>query len=150
MTKTKAKKNKPAARLPSKPSALIRVALADLAKCELSSKYEIRMGTWHEPDIDCTLPCEVCLAGSVIAKSLNADPARHIRPEDFPGSVCQKLNALDEFRKGDIVSGLAEMYIASPYGLALDVDVSEYDSEGPGPFKRDMRKMADLLERFGL
>ena len=36
--------------LPSKPSQLIRVALADLAKAERDDRYKIDMGIWHLPE----------------------------------------------------------------------------------------------------
>lgn len=44
-------------------SGLIRLALADLRKCEQSPKYKINMDDWHVPNSRCS----VCLAGSVMA-----------------------------------------------------------------------------------
>ena len=36
-------------KLPGKPSALIRLALHDLALVERSKKYRVDMGSWHMP-----------------------------------------------------------------------------------------------------
>lgn len=52
--------------LPTKPSALLRLALEDLEAVEADKKYKVAMGKWHEPNG----ACKVCLAGSVLAKTL--------------------------------------------------------------------------------
>ena len=53
-------------KLPNKPSELLKVALTDLELVEGDSKYRVDMRNWHTPQYDKT--CEVCLAGSVMAK----------------------------------------------------------------------------------
>ena len=53
--------------LPDKPSELIRLALADLRKCEADPRYLIDMAQWHRP-VTSEL-CHVCLAGAVMART---------------------------------------------------------------------------------
>lgn len=85
-------------RLPKKPSALILLALDDLAKAERSPRYRVDMGTYHGgsenlPQYDpatCKVtrpkaaPCVVCLAGSVMAFSLNVPPEIDVEPNPSP------------------------------------------------------------------
>jgi hypothetical protein len=42
-------------KLPKKPSALLRLALADLEKAEKSPRVKINMGEWHETNGHCTV-----------------------------------------------------------------------------------------------
>lgn len=87
-------------KLPKKLSDLIEVALHDLEACEKSDEYTVDMGRWHYPSPDS--PCEVCLAGSVMAQTLGTKTSRIACPGDFGGDVQQALHALDEVRHGPI------------------------------------------------
>lgn len=133
--------------LPDKPSELIAVALRDLAKAERSPKYEINMGRWFQKDGDI---CEVCLAGSVIAFSLKPDKSvRALEPNNYPDDIEHKLEALDEFRCGNIGSGLSYLGIELPRFLADEESFPEYE-KNPRGFKAAMKEMQKHLARLGL
>lgn len=137
--------------LPKKPSALIRLALADLAVIEKDKRYKVDMGVWHMPYDKCL----VCLAGSVMANSLNVpvDCGLCVDPYDdqsgLPADVFKKLVALDLFRLGDIEVGLSRLGLKLPEFLAYSVEMPDYDYDRRG-FKRQMAKLASVFEAVGL
>ena len=131
--------------LPSKPSALIRVALADLQKCEKDKRYGIDMGDWHQPHAK--LCCVVCLAGSVMAQSLGAQIGESRTPDDWSNTVARQLFALDDFRQGDVSDGLEVLGFSSE---RRKTSIPEYEHDDPVPFHKAMNDMADMLEREGL
>lgn len=112
--------------LPELPSELIAVAMKDLAAAEKSPLYQINMGRWHEPEAvngevkiridrkrkiairEEPVACSVCLAGSVMAGSLKADPTSTFEPSCFPANS-DKLRALDCFRIGSVGEALRRM-----------------------------------------
>lgn len=144
-----AKKNK----LPNKPSALILMAVDDLAKAERTKGYRVDMGSWHEPneDYNTNKPvCEVCFAGSVIAMSLKTKPDQEKGPGSFDSDTCQKLEALNEFRTGEIREGLTTMGIdPDEHFVPNTYPVVEY-SDNKTKFKKDMRRVAGYLAAVGL
>ena len=81
--------------LPNKTSELIRLAVSDLEKCEKDKSYEINMCAWHTENYD---SCAVCLAGSVMAKTLEEDWGAHIEPYNYDIDTCVKLNVLNDIR----------------------------------------------------
>ncbi len=133
--------------LPTKPSELIRLALDDLKKCEESPDYRIDMSDWHLPTRDGST-CLVCLAGSVMAQSLDADPLDDFTPCHFGANAC-KLEALDEFRSGRVAAGLRVMGIDTPSEVPMCCYVTSYDLE-PSAFITVMQGMADALDEAGL
>lgn len=141
MTKSKPPK------LPDTPSALIRLALLDLEKCEKSKRYEVNMGEWHTPNG----VCKVCLAGSVMAQTMHCSPQKLLVPnsEFFDRDTYTKLSALNEFRTGSIEFGFYDIGIDKPDSIPNDMDVADYHL-GPTRFKRDMRKLATMLAKEGL
>jgi hypothetical protein len=134
-------------KLPSIPSELIRLAIADLEKIEKNPKYAIYMGDWHAVD-SYTGKCEVCLAGSVMACTLGVSPNIDSDACEFGDDVSAKLYALNDFRTGQIGAAFWSMGIEIPDGLE-DQDIVSYDSD-PKEFKRQMLAMADMLESKGL
>ena len=86
-------------KLPNNPSELILLALHDLELCEKDDRYKIEMVYWHVPRTKGY--CHVCLGGSVMAKTLDCDPSKDINPLDT--KFHKQLNALDQFRKGNII-----------------------------------------------
>ncbi len=138
-------------RLPDKPSALIRVALDDLAACELSKDYEVNMGEWHIlRDTSLGNPyCAVCFAGAVMAQTLGADLEEDLNPASFPRDT-NKLQALDCFRQGEVVGGLVNMGLAVPRGFGAVAEIPAYDAEDPTEFHWAMCDLADRLEKAGL
>ena len=136
--------------LPNKPSELIRLALHDLELCEKDKRYLIDMDDWHINDTSDL--CCVCLAGSVMAKSLKANFYATLGPEIYNKSTKLKLFALDDFRTGDIRDGVEILFRItknSQVDLPPDRDICDYDKD-PNKFKRDMRKLANEFESVGL
>jgi len=115
--------------LPNKPSELIRVALRDLEYVEKSPQYLVDMGTWFSSAIPGGRPCAVCLAGSVVVRSLlKESPTRleeeFIGPLDFAYPISGKLYALDAFRRGCIHEGLARFYGYTEIDLGRIIDLT--------------------------
>src|SRR6188768_5909 len=119
---------KPINPLPEKLSALIRVALADLAKVERSKKYQVDMGMWHGPrraynpatgTIESSGPCCVCFAGAVMACEFRLEPTEN---EDvgFSPKNWQKFYALNAIRVGNVNSALDEFYKGRKVPKALE------------------------------
>lgn len=152
-------------RLPKKLSALIRVALADLAKVEKSKKYRVDMCRWHSPQAVFKEHiafdrCAVCFAGAVMAKTLKCARTKHVSPEHFSPYVEQRLFALDSVRSGEVRCALRQIGVgdakaASAEELILDQlegwpGYDADDREQSKAFKRHMRRVADLLEEQAL
>lgn len=136
--------------LPDKPSELIRLALSDLRKCEADPRYSIDMWAWHAPFLNDR--CYVCLAGAVMAKSINASITDELAPSDFDGEISTKLNALDCFRLGDIAGGLDKLGIDTlnlPEAIEPDIEIADHYSN-PTQFHADMESLAAMLEKHNL
>lgn len=134
-------------KLPNKPSALIRVALADLAKVERSKKYVVNMDTYHSPYRD-PGKCSVCFAGAVMAQTLGASSEEWWTPEEFNDE--DKLRALDEFRVGEVAYGLDRMGVGCPPSVPASMKVPAYSKRTRLAFRAAMRKLATMLEKAGL
>lgn len=99
-------------KLPDKASQILRVAIGDLRLVFADSRYKINMRRWHTqqrknypaPD----QKCGVCLAGAVMAKSLNARIDFSYSNIEFLES--KKLRMLDYIRSNNLISGLVEIY----------------------------------------
>lgn len=140
--------------LPDKPSALIRLALADLRKVEsMPETYRVDMDRWHHPMLG---KCSVCLAGSVIAQTLGEDPAVDTDPDEIAADAegfGDKLSALNSFRVGDTHWGIHTMLGVSaardlPETLQAAL-ITPYATD-PEAFHRDMSRLADDLSAAGL
>lgn len=107
-------------KLPSKPSELLKVALADLEKIEgMPDKYVISFGSrWHSP-CSTTDVCEVCFAGSVMAGTLVANPNNNIYPDYYDEKTTRKLKALNDFREGDVHGFLRIMEVEVPDSISM-------------------------------
>ncbi len=82
--------------LPNKMSDLLEVAVDDAQKCNADPKYVLNMSRWHTPAYGV---CHVCLAGSVIAKTLEGKPSEEYDIDlDFEGKLPDKLDAIDSMR----------------------------------------------------
>ena len=145
--------------LPDKPSELIRLALHDLELCEQDDMYIINMRRWHVPSDTYgwhspEKKCYVCLAGSVMAKSLNADALKYLDPWDYNGKTIIKLLALEQFRKGHVHKGIILLFPESFENMDLSkfydyTFIISYEQK-PTKFKQRMHQLADDLEREGL
>ncbi len=128
-----------------KPSELIKLALHDLEVVEsMPDKYVVDMSTWHAPYIN---KCFVCLAGSVMAISLNTLQHKEVYPTNFPPEQNSLLHALNYFRNGDIINGLFCMEINNIHIHNMEVTQYEVNKE---KFKEDMKNMVYNLEYRGL
>lgn len=153
--------------LPEKFSELAKLALDDLEKCERSPLYSINMGVWHEPnglrDSSFQAPCVVCLAGAVLAMHMELDPTQSISQlgsGTFEAATFNRISALDEFRRGRLVTALLEYYENSNDDALHDrigdfghlypsnFFVPEYEDDAQG-FKSKLRELAALLEKEG-
>lgn len=134
-----------APKLPDKPSALIRLALRDLAKVERSKNYRVHMSTWHDGTGGV---CAVCLAGAVMAKSLNCNRAEYLLPSNLPYPLNSKLGALNFFRIGQIEEGLAVMQVFRKVFFPNRYIVRYQDDSLK--FKSDMQQLARDLAAANL
>ena len=135
--------------LPGKPSELIRIALKDIRKVEKSPLYSIYMDDWHVPMYEGGQQetCQVCMAGAVMAHTLDTDITKDVSPGNFDER--HALNALNEFREGNMISGFYDLGIPAPKELKNRISVPPYDDENVEPFHGAMNYMANELERKG-
>ena len=139
--------------LPEKDSDLIRLAVADLEKCEaMPDVYKVDMGDWHLPVWNLTVDeaprCSVCLAGAVLAQTFEvpsnvpAVPGSRIGDTEIDGNETERLLQLDMYRRGidDSLSKLVprKRWIVPPYYR-----------DAPAEFKLAMLRIADELEEEG-
>lgn len=158
--------------LPNKLSALMRVALVDLAKAERSKYVGIDMGDWvtleylidegavirnNDTVVDLmkrvndSEQCTVCFAGSVMAYSLDVTGFDNLSTEES-----EKMQALNYVREGEVRmallflnllgTGNADSFVAR-HGNS--VPVTNYDVS-PKHWRKDMWKIIRKLERLDL
>ena len=110
--------------LPDKMSELIQVAITD-AKQINRHRYRADSDTWHSrrrnSDYQRNRRCSVCLAGVVIASTLEADFNARLYPTDFGESIDLKLEALDSIRQRNFRLAFDQLARAS--------DEFDYDGE---------------------
>lgn len=138
--------------LPDLPSELIRLAIKDLEIAEKSSRYTVNMGYFHTPKRTWygRRVCLVCLAGAVMAGTLDVSIDLELEPGAFVDSdVRDKLRALDCFHDGDILGGLTDMHVDVPKNLEHWYVVPMHSNDPEG-FKVTLLTMAHDLESVGL
>ena len=158
MNSTVEKANK----LPDKKFELLRLAIEDFKKVLAAPKqYTADMDYWHFDGLSDSVPtCYVCLAGSVIAFSLEKpDPDDDdLDPDDFDDDTRNKLNALDELRRGNLgeVFGyvtlseeLADFPMWNDYFRNFEYDREVTYKEWDLEFQY-WGELADLLEKHDL
>lgn len=140
---------------PTKLSQAMRIALADEAKVHKSKMYVVNMSEWHlyrgDPDI-----CEVCFAGSVMAKTLGVKRNRDACSEDFGSAWSPVFDALDNVRMGFVAAALYKMgqikfdYIPDRTRAIdkYDVGVTDYEYDR-SQWRLDMFKIVRRLEKEG-
>ncbi len=82
--------------LPDTMSGLLESAIADARKLNRKT-YFPDSDRWHTAEKDA---CAICLAGSLIAGTLQTPPDKTVFPESFTGDVPAKLDSLDCMRLG--------------------------------------------------
>lgn len=133
--------------LPDKPSELLALALADLAKVEKSLRYEVCMEYWHLPTEDGV--CQVSMAGALMAKTLKVDRFKEFKPSDFETDTKNNLLAIEYFRMGFLGLALKIFGIGSRRYPGVMIDVAYYHTHRKR-FKKDMRDIIKMLEREDL
>ena len=83
--------------LPDTMAGLLHAAIIDARSLDRTI-YNPYFDEWHG-DFDLHR-CEICLAGSLIAGTLNATPGVRISPNAYPRDINAKLEALDYMRSG--------------------------------------------------
>ena len=136
--------------LPDKPSDLLQLALDDLQKTENDDRYVINMDVWHDPGPPDN-KCRVCLAGSVMAQTLQGSPWLQLRPESFDdGKIDLQLCAIDHFREGDVTLALDILeYRFVPATLNDHMDITPY-KDNPTIFREDMLELIKHLRENAL
>jgi hypothetical protein len=133
--------------LPSKPSELLALGLADLAKVERSKKYIVAMGVWHNP-IDGL--CQVCLAGSVLAKSLKLPFNINFLTADMDDSIRMKLYALNNLRLGYVSNALFELGYRYKTNLEVKDRVVTGYADDKKAWRNDMLEIIHDLKKLDL
>ena len=140
--------------VPERLSDLIRMALADLNNIEVNPNYIVDMLEWHRKDDDSPI-CRVCLAGSVMANTLDAPLEEDLAPFDFGKDWEVALHILDDLRHSFISTPTfrslfvgEEVLERIKYDIA-SVGVPRYDKE-PLLFKARLSEIASILEGAGL
>lgn len=87
-------------------SELVKLALDDRAKVDADSSYEFDWSEWHQSAEDEPSICLVCVAGCIIAKTLEADPLETLVPQNFDHFTDSCLVILDHIRGGRCDAGL--------------------------------------------
>ena len=147
--------------LPEKMSDLLELAISDLKKCENDPKYEIGMRYWHT----FTNPvCLVCLAGSVLAKTLEVPRDAFLSDtgslpsgltdEHGNPSFSRQMECLDYLRRGrirDAYRSLHNLFDEDdfPVDTLHEYGVTEY-KENRNRFFEDMESMVEYLKRKDL
>ena len=142
--------NWPARRL----SNLIRRALSDLAACEIHDDYVVDMRVWHAPGKD-SGQCVVCLAGAVMAQTLDAPFGSSVHPSDYIRQndgidkwLCYSaLIAIDMARKGELREALTEMGCRVPEQLLDFRQITPYSTDS-AKFRHDMFNVVAYLDLF--
>lgn len=137
-------------KLPTKPSKLIRIALADLAKAEKSKKYFVEMeDTFHTPTtLNKKTVCVVCFAGAVMANTLGVSPETEAYTSSFGTYNETRLRSLDLFRVGDIESGLNNLGYTN-FLVVNKPHIPDYHKSKTG-FKKAMKNLATTFEKLGM
>jgi hypothetical protein len=147
-------KRRPLAPL-NQPWKLIREALKDLAAQEKNKQVLIDMGTWHEPvdhddrvalGLPTDVKCMQCFAGCVISRRLGVGLDVSTTPYAFPTATQAKLDALDDFRTGQIRSALTTLGLPLPTWIPEEMSVVPYTDNTREEFHRGMLRIADMLE----
>lgn len=126
--------------LPAVVSELIELALNDLELVEEDERYVVNMERWHEPEL--TGVCAVCLAGAVMASTLNTAPDKASTPHHYCAEDSRRLLALDYVRTANWSALLAATVSLEPVefsDLRMQLALKYSDD--------DVRLMGDTLRK---
>ena len=95
-------------KLPDKPSDLIELALRDFDSCRTDRGYVIDMDFLHYYD-ESESKCHVNFAGSLMAKTLKANPRGKFGYKDFTGDQGKKIDFLQKINQCEIIPALKNL-----------------------------------------
>ena len=136
--------------LPDTMHELLAVAITD-AKAISRRVYKPHFGYWHCP-ID-NGKCLVCLAGSIIARSLNSPAKANIRPSFLSTDVQRKMDALNAMRHGNWLHAYDLIYNSAPDRSTLDALLSlpapaQCDFIGWRQFNAHLKSLQRILPKL--
>ena len=134
-----------------KPSELIRVALSDFLTCDEDPRYVICTNVWHSTlwrSTSLDQGCHVCLAGAVMAKTLDSICGRDLYPESFSAGIAKSLSALDLLRMGEVRSAFDRLGLDYREGDRFDRVIVDWEVSPP-EFFSDMYRLVKDLEDAG-
>ncbi len=136
-----------------KMSRMLEMALEDLVAIETDPGYGIDMGVWHERGQERPSVCYVCLAGSVMAKSLDLskdEGFQHGRHR-WGNDVANRLKALNSLRKGCVTTAFLHMGTLAPEGIKDSMPSRDpvYLSKDKSIFRGDMQAIIAELKKHG-
>ena len=94
--------------------ALMRVAVADAGRLD-RSQYHASAFMWHRSRDN--QPCNVCLAGSVMAGTLNQDNVETVYPCELPDNTSKAMYALNDMRRGLYKEAFEYLELEAPQGV---------------------------------
>jgi len=163
MTKSNDTGNTPV--LPTKPSVLLRLAISDMERLD-RDKYVPSGDHWHVPmysefedafgNTRFGMACAICLAGAVMAGTLEVDINKHFEVSNWKESNnVDQLNALNYLRMGLIADALQILGFDShdKYDLPEDIKIEHYEFsnwDDADKFLGEMDHLAGMLEREGI
>ena len=120
---------------------------------EKDPRYLVDMSEWHTKGVHSR--CQVCMAGSVLAKTLGLGPEDAVyTPTMLTTSLDYKLRAINHLRDGDVCMAgrnMCRITGADPdmCGSGLDREIVGYH-ENRGLFYDDMATLLRDLKEAGL
>jgi hypothetical protein len=78
---------------------LLETAYRDMMLVKQDSRYIFDPDAFHIVEGD---KCHVCIAGSIMAKTLNCDISKHLYPRDMGTEWCNKLELIDAIRADNV------------------------------------------------
>lgn len=120
-------------RLPDKLSDLLELAVNDARAIEGTTRdgrtYVLEMGVYHWPTHDSR--CLVCMAGAVMARTLECPPDEVSCPSDYQSDdTWKKLKYINAMRTGSIPLNVGTLY-SQAYNVMLRV-TREYAASSKG------------------
>ncbi|MCY4587937.1 MAG: hypothetical protein OXB98_18030 [Bryobacterales bacterium] len=99
--------------LPDTLSETLSLAVAD-ARVLSRTDYHPHYRFWHGYSSEQQHLCQVCLAGSIIARSLKVDPRTITSPAAFPPGTDHKLRAINACRTGEFFNAYCIFHNSLP------------------------------------
>ena len=134
-----------------KISQLVGLAIEDVANVKENPAYVFNVGFWHVPLH--TGRCSVCIAGAVMAGTLESDPALAVYPTDFDSDTRDKLSLINGMRKREAwahdlqyLFGMTPEQKEKTVGICNEFHNEELDA---GDLKA-WRKLHEALQAAGL